>query len=584
MDGSEVANTPALTEDDSSVAHVGKYRIIAKLGSGGMSEVFLAVAHGPVGFNKLVVIKRLLPNLAQETLVRGMFLDEARLAARLNHPNVVHTFEVIEDKDHLFLAMEYLEGQSLRVVQTELKKLGQQLHPIESAAIISEMLAGLHYAHELKDYDGTPLGLVHRDISPQNIFLTYDGTVKLVDFGIAKVAHRDTHTDAGVIKGKAAYMSPEQAIGLEIDRRSDIFSAGVVLWEMLTGARLLEGATTTASLIKLINLNVPPPSSIKPDLDLHLEMISTTALGRNPELRFQTAKQMRDALEDVIRGSGRRVDADRVAEILAAPFAEIRKRRQDVIQAAMRGATAGADSWDAAIEVISLSSLGSDSGVSGVQSTSGSDDTCPHDQANARAIEPASISRIGITAAMSGRNARWKIAAGAVAAACVAALVVVLLARRTHNVRPEVVLPPSSVAQSQPSDAASTALTAAIDSVMPIGATPTEIASAGAKTVTSIHTFGNPPGTKAKDERSVDSGASVASSDAAAPGYLTIDSSPWARVNLNGRPVGITPVARIPLAPGTYSIELVNDEKGLRSSVSVSIESGKATSRRVILQ
>src|SRR5262245_26552316 len=195
------------------VRWVGKYRILSELGRGGMSNVYLAVARGPGGVNKLVVLKAVLPELASEPGALTMFLDEARLAAQLNHPNVVQTYEVGTEGDRHVIVMEYLEGQSLSGI---LRRADQANNPLSLALhlrIVINALEGLHYAHELCAYDGAPLMLVHRDISPQNVFITYEGQVKVLDFGIAKATSSSTHTATGIVKGKIAYMAPEQIIG-----------------------------------------------------------------------------------------------------------------------------------------------------------------------------------------------------------------------------------------------------------------------------------------------------------------------------------------------------------------------------------
>ncbi|HVH41967.1 MAG TPA: serine/threonine-protein kinase, partial [Labilithrix sp.] len=215
----------------------GKYRLFARLGSGGMADVYLAVAHGAMNVNRLVVVKRLRDEHTNESNSREMFLNEARLAARLNHPNVIQTFEAGSEAGSFFLAMEYVDGQPLSRVLTSLKRQGEVLEPRLAARVCSDALNGLHYAHELTDFDGSALEIVHRDVSPQNIMLTYEGTVKLVDFGIAKAAG-SSQTAHGVFKGKVAFMAPEQVRGENVDRRADLFAAGIVLWEAVTGKHL----------------------------------------------------------------------------------------------------------------------------------------------------------------------------------------------------------------------------------------------------------------------------------------------------------------------------------------------------------
>jgi serine/threonine protein kinase len=201
-----------------------RYRLCGRLGGGGQADVFLALTSGPLGFSKLVVIKRLRSEMLQQPELVAMFLDEARLAARLNHPNVVQTYEVAEGDPH-FIAMEYLEGQPLSKMRQSLA--APSLGAGAWLRIVADALAGLHYAHELCDFDGSPLGVVHRDVSPHNIFVTYDGQVKLVDFGVAKATLNSVRTEAGAIKGKASYMAPEQVLG-RADRRSDVFAMGAV--------------------------------------------------------------------------------------------------------------------------------------------------------------------------------------------------------------------------------------------------------------------------------------------------------------------------------------------------------------------
>jgi serine/threonine protein kinase len=242
----------------------GKYRPIAILGRGGMATVYLATASGPGGFTKLVVIKELKPELAEEADFRSMFLEEARLAARLNHPNIVQTFEVVDDENVQFIVMEYLEGQSLRGLRGKVGALGDAM-VAGQARIVADMLAGLHAAHELTDFDGQPLRVVHRDVSPHNVFVTYDGEVKLVDFGIAKAVDSSARTSTGAVKGKLAYMPPEQAFGLGVDRRADVFAAGVVLWEAATGKRLWEGLTEPGVLHRLSKGEIPRVRDVAPN-------------------------------------------------------------------------------------------------------------------------------------------------------------------------------------------------------------------------------------------------------------------------------------------------------------------------------
>jgi eukaryotic-like serine/threonine-protein kinase len=221
-------------------SYIGKYRVIAELGRGGMANVYLTVAQGPVGVQKLVALKVLRASVATEPETLAMFLDEARLAAQLNHANIVKTYEVGSEGGRHIIVMEYLEGQTLSAVLRKAKSAGAPLPLPIFLRVILSVLDGLHYAHELTAYDGSPLQLVHRDVSPQNVFLTYDGQIKVVDFGIAKAATSESRTATGVIKGKLSYMAPEQMVASGIDRRADVYSVGCVLWAAVAGEKLNE--------------------------------------------------------------------------------------------------------------------------------------------------------------------------------------------------------------------------------------------------------------------------------------------------------------------------------------------------------
>ncbi len=299
---------------------LGKYIPLARLGSGGMAEVFLSVARGPMRFNKLAVLKRLRSS-DNEAHVE-MFLDEARLAARLNHPNIVHTYEVGET-DGYFIAMEYLEGQSLQALLKRLSALQEGLSEPLVAYIAAQVLKGLHHAHELCDFDGSPLGIVHRDVSPQNLYLTYGGEVKVLDFGIAKARMNSTHTETGVLKGKVRYMAPEQLGSGPVDRRADVFAFGVVLWELLARRALFQGDAASV-MSRVLHENVPSVRTVRPDASSALDLIAMKALCRDPGERYATADDMRMVLEDFLRETGH-LDVEReLARLMNELFAQTR--------------------------------------------------------------------------------------------------------------------------------------------------------------------------------------------------------------------------------------------------------------------
>lgn len=314
---------------------LGKYRLIAELGHGGMAEVYLAVVQGPAGFNKLVVIKQIRPQLATDPEFLSMFLDEARLAARLSHPNVVQTNEVGQEGDRYFIAMEYLEGQPLNRV---LHRIGRDggLTLSMHLRIIIDMLVGLHHAHELTDFDGTPLNVVHRDVTPHNVFVTYDGQVKVVDFGIAKAMNSSAETRLGVVKGKVAYMAPEQARGERVDRRADIFSAGVMLWEAATGRRLWKGIPDLTVLHRLINGDIPSPRDIDPEVPEDLEKIVMKALALRREDRYSTSVELATALEEMLDSMNDKSSLREVGKLVARHFEENRNKIKGIVEAQLK--------------------------------------------------------------------------------------------------------------------------------------------------------------------------------------------------------------------------------------------------------
>jgi serine/threonine-protein kinase len=316
----------------------GKYRLIAELGHGGMADVFLAVARGPegLGFSKLSVVKRLRPNLAEDPEFISMLVDEARVAARLNHPNCIQTYEIGETNHRYFIAMEFLEGQPLNRLLTRARKAEGKLTLPQQVSIICDVLAGLHHAHELRDYDGTPLGIVHRDVTPQNVFVTYEGNVKVVDFGIAKAAGRATETRDGIVKGKVQYMSPEQATGMSVDRRSDLFAVGVMLWEMATGERLWKNEDgEMAVMSRLIAREIPrSATAANPAVPSALDEIIVKALAPEPDDRYATAEEFEAALEKWFHSvtGGRRPSAKEIGGVVASLFEDRRQEARAIIE------------------------------------------------------------------------------------------------------------------------------------------------------------------------------------------------------------------------------------------------------------
>lgn len=281
--------------------HLGRYQLLRRLATGGMAEIYLGRTVGVGDFSKVVVVKRILPHLAGADDFRGMFLDEARLAATLHHPNIAQVFDVGQDGADLFFAMEYVAGRDLHRI-TKAARARDLPVPMEIAvAVVMGAAAGLHHAHEKTDETGQALHIVHRDVSPPNIIVGFDGAVKLVDFGIAKAATQRQLTREGLLKGKVAYMSPEQCMGLPVDRRSDVFALGILLYELTTDAPLFSGDSDYAILHKIADTDVPRPSSRKPGFPPALEAICMRALQRQPESRYRNAEELQIDLETFAR-------------------------------------------------------------------------------------------------------------------------------------------------------------------------------------------------------------------------------------------------------------------------------------------
>ncbi|HTJ85210.1 MAG TPA: serine/threonine-protein kinase [Polyangiaceae bacterium] len=314
-----------------------RYRLIAEIGRGGMAEVYLGVAQGPGGFNKLVVVKKSLQDLALQPDILSMFLDEARLAARMNHPNVVQTYEFGEEDGRQFIAMEYLDGQPYSRVLTRLR--GGRAGGVEAMSlghhlrVLMDTLAGLHHAHELKDFDGTPLHVVHRDATPQNVFVTYDGSIKVVDFGIAKAQDSSSRTVTGEIKGKVTYMSPEQVRGEPLDRRADIFAVGVMLWEAVAGRRMWRDLPDVTVVHELLQVRIPSIRAVVPHVPAELARIIDRALAPDREDRYPSALAMQRELDAFAVASGMRVDGPEVGRVVSELFEEERRRVRTLVEA-----------------------------------------------------------------------------------------------------------------------------------------------------------------------------------------------------------------------------------------------------------
>jgi len=282
----------------------GKYYLLERINVGGMAEVFKAKAFGVEGFERLVAVKRILPNIAEDEEFITMFIDEAKIAVQLQHANIAQIFDLGKVDDAYFIALEYVRGRDLRAIFDRLRARKDVMPTAQACFVILQVCEGLDYAHNKRDPQGRELHLVHRDISPQNVLIGFEGEIKLIDFGIAKAAGKASKTQAGILKGKFGYMSPEQVRGLPIDRRSDIFSVGIVLYELLTGERLFVGESDFSTLEKVRNVEIVPPSNYNKTIPEELERIALKALAKDPEDRYQNAIDLHDDLRAFLYTKG----------------------------------------------------------------------------------------------------------------------------------------------------------------------------------------------------------------------------------------------------------------------------------------
>jgi serine/threonine protein kinase len=315
----------------------GKYILLNKISSGATAAVYRAKIRGEAGFERLLTIKRILPQMAGDHDFVETFVEEAKICARLNHSSICPTYELGKVGESLYLAMEWVAGKDLGAIVRRLENTGKVMTPLIAAWIAGRLCDALDYAHALRDAAGKPIGIVHQDLSPSNIVISYEGQVKLIDFGLAKAAGRAQQTNVDALKQKIGYMSPELVLGTTLDARSDVFGVGVCLYEMVTGRRLFAGADDIATLKLVSSANVPPPSALVEDTPEDLEMIMMRALERNPDKRWRTAGEMGQALTACIAGEdptfGTRHVADFMRELFTQDMAAEQRRLNDLLTA-----------------------------------------------------------------------------------------------------------------------------------------------------------------------------------------------------------------------------------------------------------
>jgi serine/threonine-protein kinase len=525
----------------------GKYRLIRRIAVGGMAQIWLAVQRGPHGFEKTAVLKVILPELCSNDDFVQMFLDEARLAAGLDHNNVVRIYDFGEINGQYYLAMEHLPGEDLASVLQAHKRSGKPM-PIEAACdVIAGAATGLHFAHELTDQSGQLLNVVHRDVSPSNIIVTYHGTVKLVDFGIARAESNITKTAAGTLKGKVAYVSPEQALGDPLDRRSDVFALGTVLYELLTLQRPFKRESDLATLKAVVSAPISPPSAIRPDVPPELDAIVLKAMDRDLTHRYQTAAELADALSAFLV-SRAYVRSDRaLAAYMAGLFdADRRLGKLRVTQvAAIEGD--GASKTPSQLKHLPqhLSPIRSNPALPAVQLS---------DLPRGSGAVEVDLAKTTMepTLARRQRTSR-RILFGAIGGAVLLALILVIALR--PGPKPEE--PPKVVEVVKPPEPPK-----------PVIETPKPVEPVvDPKPVIDTPKPVEPPKPKA----------------AVAKGKITLDTTPWCEVFLKGRKLGDTPLVDYALPAGLHVLTLVNDQKNVKTVIEVEVTAGKTTVKKLKL-
>jgi eukaryotic-like serine/threonine-protein kinase len=617
---------------------VGRYTIVGRLALGGMAEVYLARHSGPAGFEKLVVIKKILDAFAESSDFVTMFLDEARIAAQLNHPNVVQVLELgeVEGEGNYFICMEYLAGESLKRVISRGQQMKSLLPVPYAVRIIANAAEGLGHAHEKIGSDGMPLHIVHRDVSSQNLFVTYDGVVKVVDFGIATAANRATHTQVGYVKGKLTYMSPEQIRGTQLDARSDLFSLGVVLFEAVTGTQLLESENAGSNIAMITGTEpFPKPQSRNPQVPEALNAIIDKALERDPERRFQNAHEMQAALEEFLRKEPKPAGTADIAGYMRQLFATDIKARGQILASATRGeidtsklARAFATETDTrrsggdtvldahrrprssvrfilggvavvvAFAVLLLAWYLSRSAPASGKLTVATDPpgAAIRIDGAARGQTPAAIADLRpgehtVTLALPGHrteqrsldlapgaSAEWSISLAADGPAKADAIAPARLSVTTD--------PPDATVKVDGADRGRSPVV--VGDLSP-GEHAVTISLSGYKLEerhVAMHAGGSTEWRIALSKEPVASPVSETKPPVQkkeAPGRLTLDTQPWTEVRLGKRKLGITPLVEVPLPSGTHHLLLVNPEKGIHQEIEVDVAAGKTTTQKLKL-
>ncbi|MBN2496678.1 MAG: serine/threonine protein kinase [Deltaproteobacteria bacterium] len=550
----------------------GKYRLIARLATGGMAEIYLASQTSLAGFEKLIVIKRILPNLAREERFVRMFLDEARIAAMLNHPNVVQIFDLGRIGGQLFIAMEYLSGESLAMIIRACRGRNMRVPPHLVAGIMLQAAEGLHHAHSALGPDGQPLQIIHRDISPQNVFALYDGGVKVVDFGIAKATLRSTKTRTGMLKGKYAYMSPEQILAVkDLDARSDVFALGVVMWELLCCRKLYSMESDLKLLKAITEHDAPSPASFDPELPEYLCTIVRQALARDRDERYASAADMRADLADFLKQCPESGDTIAIKAFMQDLFAKRIQTKRRLIEGAQAGSQ---DLDDCLFADIS-------------QYLSDTEHSVPH-------TTPPPVGRTLISPARSRGLWLWLLGIPVLGLGVLGGL---LWGWSSPEPAPMVDAGIASVDGARQAAAGPVANGApdagAAASDAGLAAAPADPAPARVASLGDPAAVRTPPGKfkrrrRLRRRRKIDAPDKPVAPDPikpepkadGPPGKLRLMTSPWTEIFYQGRKLGQTPLIDVELPPGKIQLRAVNKEAGIDRVLTVTIKPGERITRR----
>ncbi len=567
----------------SSPYRFGKYTLLAKLAQGGMGEVFVALLSGAAGFEKLVVIKRILPHLAEDPRFISMFLTEAKLTASLAHPNICQVFELGDIDGDYYLAMEYLEGVSLsRIVK---KRVHRGLDLRMATGIACQSLEGLQFAHRFRAPGGGLVGVIHRDMSPSNVFVTSAGLVKVLDFGVAKASHHHKTTVTG-LKGKYPYMAPEQIRGMDVDGRSDLFSVGVVLFEAVTGEPLFHRDNDFDTLQAIVNNERPRASDLRRDVPLALDEVIERALRSRREERYASAREMAEALTRAMAPLGGVASTGELADFLR------RECAQDLEDERSRIDRATDHLKDMAGRGMEVPDFNRKRARPVVETTldlqlGRSKRTEPFDSTRT-ATDTAAVTSVGAPASQVVRHMRarrrglWIGLVGLCLAGAAGITAGLYVADEDDEAldEPVVAEPAAAVTPATESEPAPPPPSPPPAMPMPVPVPVEE----EAKPKTEEKRPANKEAQVAEPERKQPSKPQPARTAPtvvpAGPGYLSMDTMPYSEVFVDGKSVGITPIVRVPVKAGKHAVKAVAQD-GQTKKLTITVQSGKIVSKRI---